>query len=216
MSFSRGIAVRLHWGQAEARRRVMNARLRRAGHTLEAGVKIDPRSEISAPTTIGRSTGINGPATIKGMAPVSIGRYAAIGSGFTVITSGHRLDRAAIQLSMHDRFGWSSMIADAEPVRVGHATWIGDGVTILPGVKVGNGAVLAAGSIVKADVPPFSIAAGVPARFIRTRFREDTIELLEELSWWDWDLAKIERNRVFFEADLSEVSPPDVRQLIVP
>ncbi|HET7573700.1 MAG TPA: CatB-related O-acetyltransferase [Solirubrobacterales bacterium] len=201
--------------RAEARRMSTSARLRRAGHTLEEGVRIDHRSELTAPLEVGRFTGINGPATIKGAAPVSVGRYAAIGSGLTVVTSGHRMDRAAVQLGMHDRLGWGSMVADVEPVRIGHATWIGDNVTLLPGVTVGNGAVLAAGAVVTRDVAAFAIAAGVPARSLRRRFTQDVIELLEDVAWWDWDADRLERNRAFFEADLTRASADEIRQLIV-
>ena len=77
---------------------------------------------------------------------------------------------------------------------VGSDVWIGRGSTILSGVTIGDGAVVAAGSMVTKDVAPFSIVGGNPARLIRMRFDEHTVEKLLVLRWWDWDDAKIGRH----------------------
>ena len=76
-------------------------------------------------------------------------------------------------------------------VVIGHDTWLGHGVTILPGVTIGNGAVVGSGAVVSKDVPPYTIVGGVPAKIIRKRFDDRTIERLEALSWWDWDHARL-------------------------
>ena len=65
--------------------------------------------------------------------------------------------------------------------------WIGHGAIILPGLTVGNGSVIAAGSVVTKDVAPYSIVAGNPAKSIRNRFPESIWTELEAMSWWDWD-----------------------------
>jgi virginiamycin A acetyltransferase len=214
MNLRAAISTRVRSLSEEARHNLVTAKLRRAGHALEPGVRIAPGSEISARLTVGRHTGINGPAIVKGAAEVSIGRYAAIGAGLTVITSGHRMNGASVQLGLHHRHGWASMIADVAPVRIGNATWIGDRVILLPGVTVGDGAIVAAGSVVREDVPAFAIAAGVPATVKRRRFSEEVVDLLEELRWWDWDEARIERNRAFFEADLTRLSRAEIEGLV--
>lgn len=77
---------------------------------------------------------------------------------------------------------------------VGNDVWFGHRSTILPGVKIGDGAIIGACSVVTKDVPPYTIVAGNPARVIRKRFADDVIEKLLALRWWDWDYEKITRN----------------------
>ncbi|MHC5719417.1 MAG: CatB-related O-acetyltransferase, partial [Nostoc sp.] len=77
---------------------------------------------------------------------------------------------------------------------IGHDVWVGYGATILSGVKIGNGAVVGAQAVVTSDVPAYAIVVGNPAKIIRYRFEPKTVERLLELSWWDWELAKISAN----------------------
>lgn len=70
-------------------------------------------------------------------------------------------------------------------VRIGNDVWIGMKSTIMGGIHIGNGAVVAAHSVVTKDVPPYAIVGGVPAKVIRYRFPEDVIERLEKLAWWN-------------------------------
>lgn len=76
-------------------------------------------------------------------------------------------------------------------VVIGHDVWIGYQALILSGVSIGSGAVVAARSVVTKDVAPYSIVAGNPARHIRFRFDESTIEALLKIAWWHWPLPKI-------------------------
>ena len=68
---------------------------------------------------------------------------------------------------------------------VGNDVWIGRESVIMPGVKIGDGAIVAAYSVVAKDIPPYSVFGGNPARFIKKRFDDDLIELLLRLKWWD-------------------------------
>ena len=77
---------------------------------------------------------------------------------------------------------------------VGSDVWIGYEAVIMSGVKIGNGAIIGTRAVVTKDVPPYTIVGGVPARPIRRRFDDATIERLEGLRWWDWDYAKIKRS----------------------
>lgn len=77
--------------------------------------------------------------------------------------------------------------------------WIGYGVTILSGVMVHNGAVIAANSTVTKDVPPYAIVAGNPARVIKYRFDAETIERLQRIQWWYWDEKTIKERRAWFQ-----------------
>ena len=65
--------------------------------------------------------------------------------------------------------------------------WIGSGVTIMPGITLHNGCIVAAKSVVTKDVPPYAIVGGNPARVLRYRFGKDTIDALQKIAWWDWD-----------------------------
>lgn len=77
---------------------------------------------------------------------------------------------------------------------VGNDVWIGYEAVILSGVTIGDGAVIGARAVVTKDVPPYTIMGGVPARPIRRRFDEATVETLLRLRWWDWPKEKIARN----------------------
>ena len=72
------------------------------------------------------------------------------------------------------------------PVTLGNDVWIGHGAVVLPGVSLGSGAAVGAGSIVTKDVPPFAIVVGNPARVLRLRFTERVVEELLAIAWWDW------------------------------
>jgi acetyltransferase-like isoleucine patch superfamily enzyme len=82
---------------------------------------------------------------------------------------------------------------------IGNDVWIGARVTILRGVEIGNGAIVAAGAVVAKDVPPYAIVGGVPAKVIRYRFDKDTIARLEALKWWQYDIID------FQDVDFSDI-----------
>jgi len=77
---------------------------------------------------------------------------------------------------------------------IGNDVWIGYEAVIMPGVKIGDGAIIATRAVVTKDVPPYTIVGGVPARQIRKRFDEDTINKLLNVKWWDWEEEKIKAN----------------------
>ena len=79
-------------------------------------------------------------------------------------------------------------------VNIGHDVWIGSDAIILGGVKIGNGAVVAAGAVVTKDVEPYAIVGGVPAKFIRYRFTAEQREKLIEFEWWEKDIEWLSEN----------------------
>ncbi|MBY0136353.1 hypothetical protein H7K23_09805 [Paracoccus yeei] len=83
-------------------------------------------------------------------------------------------------------------------VHIGNDVWLGRGATILAGVTIGDGAVVAARAVVTKDVSPYDIVGGIPAKRIRSRFSPAIVETLLEIKWWDWPDEKIERNIDFF------------------
>jgi phosphonate metabolism protein (transferase hexapeptide repeat family) len=80
-------------------------------------------------------------------------------------------------------FEWRSR----QRVVIGHDTWIGHGAVIMPGVRIGNGAVVGSNSVVTKDVPAYAIVGGVAAKLIRQRFPKAISDALEATAWWDWD-----------------------------
>lgn len=89
-------------------------------------------------------------------------------------------------------------VADAwdnkEDIVIGNDVWIGYEAVILAGVTVGDGAIIGTRALVTRDVPPYTIVGGVPAKPIRTRFPQETIDALLELQWWNWPRERIARN----------------------
>lgn len=83
-------------------------------------------------------------------------------------------------------------------VEIGNDVWIGMNVVILPGIRVGDGAVLGAGAVVTKDVEPYAIVGGVPAKIIRYRYSKEMIDAFLRIKWWDWSIEKIEENLELF------------------
>lgn len=77
---------------------------------------------------------------------------------------------------------------------IGNDVWIGYEAVIMAGVHIGNGAIIATRAVVTKDVPPYTIVGGIPAKPIRKRFTDDTIQKLEALQWWNWSFEKIKQS----------------------
>ncbi|PJJ10979.1 virginiamycin A acetyltransferase [Flavobacterium sp. 1] len=77
---------------------------------------------------------------------------------------------------------------------IGNDVWIGMNTTILPGVRIGNGVTILAGTVVSKDIPDYAIAGGVPAKIIKIKHNNLIINTLNEISWWDWSDEKIKLN----------------------
>ena len=86
---------------------------------------------------------------------------------------------------------------------VGHDVWIGYDALIMPGVKIGNGAIVSSRAVVVNDVAPYTVVGGNPAKPIKQRFSSETISILESIAWWDWPVEKITQNlEVIVSADI--------------
>ncbi len=124
--------------------------------------------------------------------PLHIGCFCSIGQGVTIFLGGnHRVDWITTFPFGHV-FGEELGGRDVQghpttqgPVVIGNDVWLGDGATIMSGVRVGDGAVVAARAVVTHDVAPYAIVAGNPARTIRQRFTSEIVERLQVLRWWD-------------------------------
>lgn len=98
------------------------------------------------------------------------------------------------------RNGWEKVTPEMEelPIKgdtvIQNDVWIGYNSLIMPGIKIGNGSIIASNSVVVKDVEPYSIVGGNPAKLIRKRFDNEIIDLLESIKWWDWPIEKITTN----------------------
>ena len=125
-------------------------------------------------TKIGKNTFINFNFTCQDDAEVTIGEHCDFGPNVTIVTPQHPLlPEERLKLMCPD--GVARRLCYAEPVRIGNHCWICANVTILPGVTIGDGCVIGAGSVVSKSIPPYSIAAGNPCRVIRTLSEADSM-----------------------------------------
>lgn len=174
---------------------------------------VDPTAEVTR-STLGRYTEV-GPRTQllevelgdysyvvndSDIAYARIGRFTSIAAMTRINPGNHPMQRAS---QSHFTYRASAYFDDAQdepdffawrrdqPVSIGHDVWIGHGAIVLPGRRIGDGAVVAAGAVVTKDVAPYTIVAGVPAKPVRERFPAAIAARLQALAWWDWDHARL-------------------------
>jgi virginiamycin A acetyltransferase len=140
-------------------------------------------------------------AVLYGFGPerLIIGRFCAIASHVRFLMPG--ANHADLGPSTYPfgvfGAGWATTmdLVMSAPSRgdtvVGHDVWLGYSALVLPGVRIGHGAVVAAASVVARDVPPYTIVAGNPARIVRSRFSEQDVAGLLRAAWWDWPIELI-------------------------
>ena len=143
-----------------------------------------------------------------------IGKFCAIARGIEFVMNGanHRMNSVSTYPFNIMGGGWEAFAPtlDDLPLKgdtvVGSDVWIGQNVTVMPGVHIGDGAIIGANSVVTKDVPPYCIAGGNPCRMIRRRFDDELIAYLLDLKWWDWDAGKIFRNmEALCSGDLTKI-----------
>lgn len=127
-----------------------------------------------------------------------IGKFCSIGHGSAIGLGHHSLDKLSTSPIFTEKVNgtghsWTNSTLEYpyKKVTIGNDVWIGSRVMVMGGVKIGNGAVVAAGSIVTKDVPPYAIVAGVPARIIKYRFDEKIVSELLQIKWWDYPDIKL-------------------------
>jgi len=163
------------------------------------------RSIIGRHTSIGRFSKVNGS---------TIGAFCSISWDCTI--GAHNDPWIGRKLNHYYPYEYSSSFLGRPRLRgkeswrennqfvlMGSDVWVGTGSLILDGVQIGDGSVIAAGSVVTQSVPPFTVVAGVPARPLRPRFDEKICEMIIRIRWWDWPDAKIEKHIGLFKVPMT-------------
>lgn len=131
-----------------------------------------------------------------------IGRYCALGTGTTFVMNGanHRMDGPStfpfpiMGGPWAEHFDLITGLPGRGDTVVGNDVWFGYGATVMPGIRIGHGAIVASGAMVVDDVPDYAIVGGNPAKVIRKRFSDEEIARLLGVAWWDWPPEKVTRN----------------------
>jgi virginiamycin A acetyltransferase len=132
-----------------------------------------------------------------------IGKFCALAHGVRFIMNGANHAMSGFSTYPFNIFGggWEQGFDIADWTKelrgdtvVGHDVWMGASVTVMPGVRIGSGAIVATESVVVSDVPAYAIVGGNPAKLIKMRFDDATVQRLLDIAWWDWPADKIGRN----------------------
>lgn len=131
-----------------------------------------------------------------------IGKFCAISRGVKFIMNGANHQLGGFSTYPFSIFGngWERITPGREDLPykgdtvIGNDVWIGYDSLVMPGVTIGDGAIIASRSVVVTDVPPYAVFGGNPARLMKERFPPQTVRALLEIKWWEWDREKITRN----------------------
>ncbi len=142
-----------------------------------------------------------------------IGKFCSIATGVKFIMNGgnHRTDWLTNYPFPIFGGAWAAAMPEKWPNKgdtiIGNDVWIGHGATLMPGVQVGDGAIIAAEAVVTSNVKPYAVVGGNPAKLLRNRFDAPTIDQLLQLRWWDWPIEKItEKIREICSADIAALA----------
>lgn len=177
---------------------------------LNAPVRMVGNANVKHNCNVGNYTFINGGTTL--FPGTTMGKYCSIGKNCELGAFDHPitwLSSSPIQYNLKLHF--PDYIEDFDQKKLerpkattfGNDVWVGSLAVVKRGLTIGNGAIIAGGSVVVKDVPPYAIVGGVPAKVLKYRFDEDIIERLEKLQWWDMPVE-----------DLKDISFDDIEKAV--
>ena len=131
-----------------------------------------------------------------------IGKFCALATGVKFIMNGanHKISGFSTYPFQIFGNGWEKVTPELDELPnkgntvISNDVWIGYEAIIMPGVEIGDGAIIASKSVVTKDVSAYTVVGGNPAKVIKKRFADEVIETLLEIAWWNWDIEKITRN----------------------
>lgn len=155
------------------------------------------KSEIGQLSSIGRFSKVT---------HAKIGKYCAVSWDVTINALSHPIDHPSISAFPYvpSVGGFTEKrIQNYKKVKINNDVWIGANSVIMPGVTIGNGAIIGASAVVTKDVPDYSVVVGIPAQIINYRFDQETINKLLEIRWWDFEKEKLKNNIKLFQIPLT-------------
>lgn len=143
------------------------------------------------------------------LSKVEIGKFCSIGPNLKAGHGIHPINGIStspifysINNALEKTLTKENKINERKPIIIGNDVWIGMNATILDGVNIGNGAIVAAGAVVTKDVPAYAIVGGIPAKVIKYRFDEEKIQKLNEIKWWDFSMDNLtDVEKYFFDIE---------------
>lgn len=170
-------------------------------YSLSPNLKLGKKVMIRNKTEVGKVflddySYLSGPYSF--IEEAKIGKFCSIARNVTIGVSGHNMNWVTTSLILVNKkydFIKTNIKSPQKPAPIiGNDVWIGMNSIVMRGVVIGDGAIVAAGSIVTKDVEPYSIVAGSPARIVKYRFSKDIIYKLLQIRWWEWSEEKIKEN----------------------
>jgi acetyltransferase-like isoleucine patch superfamily enzyme len=162
--------------------------------------------KISGNIEIGRHVSINGPNTdlISVINKIQLGSFCSIARNVSIQEYNHKTTRVSTFNIQSNLFNESRLndIDSKGGIIIENDVWIGTQCVVLSGAHISTGAIIAANSVVTGYIPPYAIAGGSPAKVLKYRFENDVIAKLLALKWWEWDDAKLNRNKYFLSSEI--------------
>lgn len=169
--------------------------------TFEGKNAVPDRCNFSGNIKIGFATTLGYNNLLGGN--ITIGKYCQLGADVAILATNHPISYMTTYINQNLFKGELKQLKEENTITIGHDVWIGHGVIIVGNVTIGNGAILAAGSVITKDVEPYAIVAGMPAKFIRKRYSDAIINEIEALNWWDKSREELEKLKPLFFKDFT-------------
>jgi virginiamycin A acetyltransferase len=164
--------------------------------TFEGKNAVPDRCNFSGEISIGYATTLGYNNLLAGK--ITIGKYCQLGADVALHATNHPISSMTTYINKNLFNGELKGLKEENEIVIGNDVWIGHGVIIVGNINIGNGAILAAGSVITKDVPAYTIVGGVPAKIIKKRFSDQIIHEIETLKWWNLSEVELEKIKPLF------------------